>query len=146
MTQGIFPPPSITQAMALISRQEFSAAGEVAFNSVFTPAYKSYVLVVESVGTTSANSSQPLRFQFKYNATSVENTFYYGAFVRAIHNSTPTTLQMSNASQGTLTDKIGTLDSRDFTGSYTIRNVGRGVGRDAVLTGQGFNGEDLYAY
>jgi hypothetical protein len=111
--------------ISLINRSTFSNVASHAVDNVFTSSYKSYVIVIEQIYSSSAND---IDFQFRYGGSSgttdTAATHYYHTAI-GLFNST--SLATSLAGNGTTLIRIGGnvgTSTYPFSSNINVSNVG----------------------
>ena len=92
-------PAAATSGLTLVTRQSFSgvATTSTTFDDCFTSTYKSYIIAVEAVESSTANTM--LYFQYRYAGPTTQAATYYGAMTNYDHNAVTTNTAQSNANQ-----------------------------------------------
>jgi len=110
-------------AMTLVQRSTFSNVANTGttFDAVFSSAYKSYLLVIESIYASTA--SDDLHLQYRYAGPTTQTTDYHGNSLQFIYNSTTiTNLSQNNTAQITLNLRTG-FSTQPGSGQYSIYGV-----------------------
>jgi hypothetical protein len=132
---------SASSGLNFIARTSFSAVASQAFDSVFSSTYKSYLVVIESLGTVSQNA---LQMQLRYAGPTTQSGGYYGNSIYSRSNTTTVTNNpSSNTAEMTLLLSSGSL-SVPTSGYFNISQVGTSSGpadfNGALNDGQGSYG------
>jgi hypothetical protein len=106
--------------LTLIARTSFSAVASQSFDAVFSSTYKSYLVVIESLGTVSQNA---LQMQMRYSGTTQSGGYYGNSIYSRVNTSTVTNNASNNAAEMTLLLSSGSL-SVPGTGYFYISSVG----------------------
>lgn len=106
--------------LTLIARTSFSAVASQTFDSVFTSTYKSYLVVIESLGTVSQNA---LQMQMRYSGTTQSGNYYGNSIYSRTNTTTVTNNPSANTAEFTLLLSSGSL-SVPGTGYFYISSVG----------------------
>lgn len=111
--------------LTLINRSTFSSVASHIVDNVFTSSYKSYLVVVEQIYSSTAND---IEFQFRYGGSSgttdTAATHYYHTII-GLFNST--SLAASLAGNGTTSIKLGGnvgTSTYPFSSNINVSNVG----------------------
>jgi hypothetical protein len=145
-------------AVSLVARTSFSAVASQAFNSVFTSTYKTYLVVIEKLWTTSGGND--LQLLFRYGSTSVTSGYYASSFnvaagsTQAISNNNDSILTLG-ADSGTSSawttstlyfNNVGTSAEQPFVRGFSITgNKTANFGGYNSQTAQTINGFLLQA-
>lgn len=120
--------------LVFIKRVAFSAVSSTttSFDSVFTSAYESYLVVCESIGSSTAST---LHLQTRSGATT-QTSLYYGSIFGYNSSNTLVTTASSNASEFSMF----TLESGGYNGAFSLyfESVGN-TAEDASWHGTGFS-------
>jgi hypothetical protein len=106
--------------MTLIARTSFSAVASQAFDSVFSSTYKSYLVVIESLGSVSQNA---LQMQMRYSGTTQATNYYGNSIYSRVNTTTVTNNNSNNTAEMTLLLSSGSL-AVPGTGYFYISSVG----------------------
>jgi hypothetical protein len=110
--------------LTFIARTSFSAVASQSFDAIFSSTYKSYLIVIESLGTVSGNA---LQMQLRYSGTT-QATNYYGNSIYSRTNATRVTNNPSNnTAEMTLLLASGSV-SIPSSGYFYISQVGTASG------------------
>jgi hypothetical protein len=129
---------SASSGLTFIARTSFSAVASQAFDSVFSSTYKSYLVVIESLGTVSQNA---LQMQLRYAGPTTQSGGYYGNSIYSrVNTTTVTNNNSNNTAEMTLLLSSGSL-AVPSSGYFNISQVGTSSGpadfNGALNDGQG---------
>jgi hypothetical protein len=127
-------PATASSGLVFIKRVAFSAVSSTttSFDSVFTSAYESYLVVCESIGSSTAST---LHLQTRSGAAT-QTSLYYGSIFGYNSSNTLVTTASSNASEFSMF----TLESGGYNGAFSLyfESVGN-TAEDASWHGTGFS-------
>jgi hypothetical protein len=111
---------SASSGLTFIARTTFSAVASQSFDAVFSSTYKSYLVVIESLGSVSQNA---LQMQMRYSGTTQTATYYGNSIYSRVNTTTVTNNPSSNTAEMTLLLSSGSL-STPSRGYFYISGVG----------------------
>jgi hypothetical protein len=90
---------AVASGFNLITRQSFSGVANTSttFDGCFTSTYKSYMIAVEAIESSTANTF--LYFQYRYAGPTTQTSGYYGAMTNFDHTGSTTNTAQSNTNQ-----------------------------------------------
>jgi hypothetical protein len=127
---------NLAGSLVKISETSFSAVASQAIDDVFTSTYKSYLVVINNLFSSSNGASTYIRF--RYGTTTVTAN-YYGVQQRVSYANTTNLTTSNNAAQLTLLTQTAVDTTNPSYGSYaelSFFNVGITSIAGASFTGQ----------
>lgn len=126
------------QGFQFIKRASFNnvATTTTSFDGIFTSAYETYLVVIESI--LAITGSDDLQMQFRAGGVTLATTYYGQAFGAAYNVTSLTFNTINGANQATLGDDIGNA-SYPSAATITLNRVGNGS-RKPVYYGNGIQG------
>jgi hypothetical protein len=111
--------------MTFVARTSFSNVTSQAFDGVFTSTYKSYLVMIEELSSTTG--ADDLYLQFRYAGPTTQASGYYGTSIFALHSGTTVSSTPSNnTAQFTIATDTGTTPAGAGSGYFYVTRVGTG--------------------
>jgi hypothetical protein len=140
-------PSGGASGLTYITKQTAADVASLTFDSVFSATYPNYILVYDSVRSTTPATTADLYFQYRYAGPTTQTATYTYALSGANSSSADISVGAGNQSQMIIGRNLGNSGYR-LGGQMFLTGVGKGSAEYPIITGQTFDGwgEEIINY